>query len=565
MSQIALIYARFSSAEQAKGYSLERQISQGRKYVEAQGWTLEKVISDEGRSAYSGANRQLGATFYEFENEASDGQHRGKVLCVENIDRISRQGAKAAAQLIWRLNELGIDVATWHDGVVYRAESNGDIMELFSVIIKAQMAHEESKKKSQRTNASWLKRHDDIASGNTKALAPRPPAWIKISSGEYILDEQRVSVLNEIYDLYISGIGIYKIVQILNARNEPSWSAAKNRPHQGWYLAYVHRLLKLRAVMGEYVTNSGKVLSTSHFPQAITTEKFNRAQAVRSSKRSTGGGDRVRINNLLSGMVKCACCGGNAGYENKGQNSTTRHTRKDGSVVLYKRQHYERLRCDNNRRKKSCNNNCLFDYKVVESAVLDTTANDLIKTNQEDPRLLAARSVMADQEREIEGLKSRMSNLIEAVEAGGAKALVERIAALESEIETKEGRIATFKRLEALASSLPKKIDDAALVSRMRASLITDDYDVRYKARTETNLALKRLGVHVRLTDNGGFTIELAETAPIPFNKEGKREASTTPRSPEKEEKDALASSRLVPMTEQAALAFLELVTTLNR
>ncbi|WP_303718209.1 recombinase family protein [Brevundimonas naejangsanensis] len=299
MSQTALIYARFSSTEQAKGYSLERQISQGRKYVEAQGWTLEKVISDEGRSAYSGANRQLGAAFYEFEHEASDGAHSGKVLCVENIDRISRQGAKAAAQLIWRLNELGIDVATWHDGVVYRAASNGDMMELFSVIIKAQMAHEESKKKSQRTNASWKKRHDEIASGKPEALSPRPPAWISINSGEYVLNRHRVMVLNEIYDLYISGIGIYKIVQILNARNEPSWGSS-SKPNKGWYLAYVHRLLKLRAVMGEYVTNSGVVLATNHYPQAITAEKFNRAQAVRSSKRSTGGGDRVRINNLLS-------------------------------------------------------------------------------------------------------------------------------------------------------------------------------------------------------------------------------------------------------------------------
>lgn len=563
MSQIALIYARFSSAEQAKGYSLERQISQGRKYVEAQGWTLEKVISDEGRSAYSGANRQLGAAFYEFEHEASDGTHSGKVLCVENIDRISRQGAKAAAQLIWRLNELGIDVATWHDGVVYRAESNGDMMELFSVIIKAQMAHEESKKKSQRTNASWKKRHDDIASGKTKALSPRPPAWISIDAGEYVLNKHRAKVLNEIYDLYISGIGIYKIVQILNARNEPSWGSSSGEQNKGWYLAYVHRLLKLRAVMGEYVTNSGAVLATNHYPQVITAEKFNRAQSVRSSKRSTGGGDRVRINNLLSGMVKCAKCGGNAGYENKGQNNTARRIRKDGSVAEYRRKHYERLRCDNNRRKKLCDNNMLFDYKIIEETVLDITASALAQPDREDPRLLQARVVIAEEEREVEGLKRRLSNLIEAIEEAGARALAERVTALENEIDRREGQITTFRRLEALVSSRPGRVADVALIKQLRAAVSDDDYDVRYKSRTETNLALRRLGVDIRLMDDGRFSIALPDVPPMVFDKEGNRGDTRTAPLPDEGEQPSPSWS--VPMTEKDALAFFKLIASSSR
>lgn len=57
MSQIAVIYARFSSAGQAEGSSLERQLSNGRKYVEKQGWTLGEELSDLARSAFHGANR----------------------------------------------------------------------------------------------------------------------------------------------------------------------------------------------------------------------------------------------------------------------------------------------------------------------------------------------------------------------------------------------------------------------------------------------------------------------------------------------------------------------------
>src|SRR5262245_43331810 len=120
MSQVAVVYARFSTSEQ-RGFSLERQQTLGTQFAIEQGWVVERTITDEGRSACHGANRDEGASLHEFEIEARNGLHSGKVLVVENIDRLSRQGAKAAAQLIWGLNENGVDVATYHDEHVYRA------------------------------------------------------------------------------------------------------------------------------------------------------------------------------------------------------------------------------------------------------------------------------------------------------------------------------------------------------------------------------------------------------------------------------------------------------------
>ena len=102
----AWIYARFSSDKQAEGYSLERQFSQGRAYVERMGWTCtaDQEIKDEGKSAFDGGNRLEGSALHEFERRARAGHFKhGVVLCVENIDRLSRQGAKASAQLIWML------------------------------------------------------------------------------------------------------------------------------------------------------------------------------------------------------------------------------------------------------------------------------------------------------------------------------------------------------------------------------------------------------------------------------------------------------------------------------
>ena len=137
MPQTAIIYARFSTAEQSKGHSLERQLQDGLEYAQQQDLVVETTIKDEGKSAFHAKNRAEGSALFQFEAEARQGVHKGKVLCVENIDRLSRQGAKAAAQLVWSLNENGVDVATWQDKQIYRADGNGDMLELFSIIIKA--------------------------------------------------------------------------------------------------------------------------------------------------------------------------------------------------------------------------------------------------------------------------------------------------------------------------------------------------------------------------------------------------------------------------------------------
>ena len=111
-SKPAYLYARFSSLNQ-KESSIERQLTYGRVFAENHGWAVVEELRDEGKSAFKGANREEGSALYDFELKARNGAFRdGAVLVCENVDRLSRQGAKAAAQLIWSLNEAGVDVAT---------------------------------------------------------------------------------------------------------------------------------------------------------------------------------------------------------------------------------------------------------------------------------------------------------------------------------------------------------------------------------------------------------------------------------------------------------------------
>jgi DNA invertase Pin-like site-specific DNA recombinase len=507
MTQSAILYARFSSLEQAKGLSIERQLTEGRRFIEGKGWLLEKELHDKGRSAFSGDNRTEGAALHQFEAEAQNGLHSGKVLVVENIDRLSRQGAKAAAMLIWNLNERGVSVATTHDGYVYAANAEtNDMMELFSIIIKAQTSYEESFKKSERTKFAWLTRYDKIKSGSKIPTAIKAPAWINKAANGYELNEHRVAVLNEIFDLYLNGVGISKITKILNGRKEPSWSVRKSDVNTGWYEPYVHRLLTKRAVLGEYVTLKGETLSPDYFPQAVTAQKFNQVQAMLASKTKTGGHAYKRLSNLLSGLVRCADCNGMMAYENKGTNRI-RHVKKNGETVMYNRKHYERLRCNNARRKHSCSNNFLFDYKLVEACVLEKLTL-LIRTDEvRDDHRSMLQDRVAELIRQIEIKANQIENLVDAL-AEGAKSISARIVKLEAEIEQLKEALQQANEELAMADTLPLKISQVEAIEALRNEISDPDEQTRFLARSRVNAALKRIIEGIYMSENGKFLVQ---------------------------------------------------------
>ena len=509
MPQNAILYARFSTSEQSKGYSLERQKSLGAEFAREQGWHVEKSISDEGRSAFHGANRLEGSSLHEFELEARNGLHQGKVLVVENIDRLSRQGAKAAAQLIWALNEHRVDVATFHDRHVYRADKNNDMMDLFKVIILAQQAHEESSNKSKRTSATWQRRFEAIANGTQEAPIPHKPVWMDEVDGELVLNERRVAVLNEIYDLYINGVGIHRIVTILNDRGESTWAPTKHkRNHNGWFYSYVYRLLTKRTVLGEYVTSDGKTLAPDFYPQAITAEKWNRAQAALkmrkgNQKRSKTQGNR----NLLSQMVVCGDCGGGAHF-NHTTDTVQKYTKVSGEVVNYRRKTYRKLRCDRARRKHNCQNGTVLNYDVVEYTILEEMLPRLIDNRGESPLIGQLRQKIAEMVRLREIDQNRLDNLIDALADGGSKAIVQRVSALEVEIERQTVEIEAAQQALAVERSKPSNVDDAEAIESLRAELTSEDDEIRIYARGRVNMMLRRLIDRIVINSDGTFAVE---------------------------------------------------------
>jgi len=509
MSQNAIIYARFSTAEQSKGYSLERQQRHGLEYATSRGWIVEKTITDEGRSAFHGANRLEGSALHEFELEARNGLHRGKALLVENVDRLSRQGAKAAAQLVWALNEQGVDVATWQDGYVYQAGNNGDLMELFSVIIKAQMAFEESDKKSKRTAATARRRDQRIEAGEVDVPIANMPNWIKVVDGTKVLDENRTAVLNLIYDLYIDGVGIHRIVTVLHERGVPSWTPKEQRRgNNGWFYSHIYRLLTRRAVLGEYVNGEGRTLNPGFFPQAITAEKWNRAQAALSMRKGNQTNVKVFGNrNLLSQMVVCEKCGGGAHFGHT-TDTVQKYTKVSGEVVNYRRKTYRKLRCDRARRNHTCDNGTTLNYDVVEATILQEMLPQLARKPDANAEARKLREQIADLARLQNAEQVKLNHLIDALADGGSKAIVQRVAALEVELERLSVDIASAQKSLAIETAKPAGDNDVKLVESLRTELTSENDEVRIYARGRVNMSLRRLIKRIVITETGLFRVE---------------------------------------------------------
>ncbi|NVD44852.1 recombinase family protein [Qipengyuania atrilutea] len=518
--QTSVIYARFSTSEQSKGYSLERQKTLGTSFAEEQGWQVENVITDEGRSAFHGANRLEGSALHTFEIEARNGLHDGKVLVVENIDRLSRQGAKAAAQLIWALNENGVSVATYHDQHIYSADRDGDMMDLFKLILLAQQSHEESAKKSRRTADSWAARFAAISDGK-KVAVPHLPHWIDREGDELVLNPHRTAVLNEIFDLYIDGCGIHLITTKLNDRAEPTWMPASHkRQNNGWFYSYVYRLLTKRAVLGEYVTREGVTLASDFFPQAISAEKWNRVQATLAMRKGNQRRSRNQNRNLLAQMVVCSQCGGGAHFEHT-TDSVQRYTKTNGEVVNYKRKTYRRLRCDRARRRFECDNNEVLNYDFVEDTILQEMLPRLAGDKSRSDPLAPLKREAAELQRLQLVDEQTTANLVDALAAGPSNAINARLRAIEKQMEQRSGQIEQLEREIAQQDAQPSKSVDADEVRALEDELTSEDDATRIAARGRVNMALRRLIDRILIHPNGTFEVQPDEYGSWTFDKDG--------------------------------------------
>jgi DNA invertase Pin-like site-specific DNA recombinase len=327
-------YVRWSSQEQSKGNSSDRQEEAVIKWLKAHSdYTLDlnRRYRDAG---VSGRGAHLDGALGTFMKEAVNDKFKpGTVLLVEALDRLGRMAPYKQMGLFLTIIGKGITVVTTIDG----AEYSGPIMEspdgqwkLMQSLVKMNLAWEESEKKAHRSGDNWKR----IRKGEKKKVGTkRVPGWIRVSpDGEkYELIPERVKIVRQIFQLTAAGWGKDRIAKKLYEDGVETWGPGKKKARR-WRDSYISKVLSNPAVIGQFQwhespaldPNTGKKIrkpigepEQNHFPPAIKHSVWAAVQKIRAAREKRPGrvGDNVR--NLFTGLVYCGHTGESITFSNK--------------------------------------------------------------------------------------------------------------------------------------------------------------------------------------------------------------------------------------------------------
>lgn len=488
----AICYARWSSLEQQRGSSPERQHEATQRFCDAKGWEIAERLTDSGKSAWTGENIRTGE-LGKFKKRIVQSGGEGVVLVVEKLDRLSRQPPLVMAGWIQEACASGLTIATADGSHFITADAllrnNFTVMGL---IFEAFRGFEESQTKSERVADAWSKKR---ASGN--AMTAICPAWLRVSgstsvrsdgAGKFEVIEDRAAIVRRIFDLTESGQGKSAIARTLNSEGVPVFGRGN-----GWHASYIQKITRNRAVIGEYQPHTkprgqqrkpaGEPIR-DYFPSIIDIAQFERVNDDRATRVLAQQGAGNRLSNLLSGLTQCLACGASMTLLNKGRETLT-----NGATVP--RQY---LKCSNaHRHAQGCPNGHSFNYSLIENAVLDRILHRAM-----DDQHFAAGDDVASVEADVLRLKRLASDNERRQRA--AMAMVEddpddelavaRYRQLRGEARDADKALKAAKKALAAARGAVSPAEHVRRVDEVRALLASPDEAERYEARSRIKLAL---------------------------------------------------------------------------
>ncbi len=453
-------YIRFSNPEQEKGDSPRRQIQLSEEYAKKHGLVLDDSLklTDRGLSAYKGVHRTKGA-LGEFLNLVEQGEiAEGSILIVENLDRLSREQVLDALNQFTGIINAGIKLVTLQDGMEYDKESiNQNWTQLIISIVYMARAHEESEAKSKRLSAAWESKREKINNGKNEKITALCPAWMELSEdrSEFILIPERCKAVELIFRKKLAGKGADRIAKELNT-NPDIWKPPKSNKNKtgGWRGSYINKILRNRAVIGEFQPRSkGQPVGDpipDYFPPAIDEDLFYQVQAhlqANARKNGNGGGRTGKVSNLFTHIVKCGLCGAPMHYIDKGKPPKGR----------------KYLVCDASRRLKTCSakpvrydefEKLFFDNfeELNISQLVFSKDETQVRLNELETQITINNQRIAEKDNEVENLsdtigQTKDSRVREQLEKRLSKAFDDK-EELEAENKELEQEITELKQQE---------------------------------------------------------------------------------------------------------------------
>jgi DNA invertase Pin-like site-specific DNA recombinase len=303
---------RFSSAAQAEGDSIRRQTAIAKAWCKKNGYQLDEstTFADEGVSGFRGKHRQKGALAAFLESVEAGRVPARSVLLIENLDRLSREGAWDAVPLLASIVNAGVVVVTLSPREM-RYERGHDLTGLILAVVEFGRGHSESAMKSERGRASW-EASIALAREGKGLVRTRLPGWVSEVDGKLVLNE-RAAVVRRLFSLAANGCGLFVIVRTLTEDGVPTFGYAK-----GWSKASVHSILTGVAAVGTYLPRKGKARGDTplpnYYPAVVSEKEFAAVQAALADRKQSagriGGNSQIReVANLFGGLLRDARSG----------------------------------------------------------------------------------------------------------------------------------------------------------------------------------------------------------------------------------------------------------------
>lgn len=499
------IYARYSSDQQSYR-SIEDQFDLCRSYAQREGLIVTATYEDR---AQSGASMQGRLGLARLLRDAADRLFTH--LVVESLDRLSRDQADLS-NLYKRLTFLGIEIREVHGGKA--TPINTAVRGLVGAIYLADLA--------DKTRRGMSGRVRDGKSAGGRAYGYRP---VPGQPGELEIVEHEAEAVRRIYAAYAAGESPRAIAGTLNLEGVPPprgvrWNASTINGSR----VRGNGILGNALYRGEIVWNkvrmvkdpdTGRRVSRPNPPgewqrrhaKALQIVPDDLWQAVEARRRAVRPGlptvPRFKVKRLLSGLLKCHCCGGSLVVRDTDAGRT-------------------RIECSTHKESRSCDNRKVFYLDRIERAVIAT-----LKAEMTSPAFLAAYVAEYNAERrrlsrDRAGVRAKLEARLAATTAEIERTVTmmikgvvdpERHAPRLKELEAEE------KRLKAdLSAQAPAGIVELhpAAIERYRAQL--ERLEIEITGAPEAVSSLRALVARVTVTPDYGIEIEgrLSELLGVP-------------------------------------------------
>lgn len=407
----AAFYGRFSSNNQREE-SAEAQLRASSDFADRNNYEIVAKYIDRAKSGTSSRKR---TEFLRMIKDAEKGLFQ--VVIVHKLDRFSRDKYDSAFYKR-KLKQCGVKLIS----VTEQLDDSPESVILESVI--EGMAEYYSKNLARETMKGLMENSYKCLHNGGK-----PPLGYDVNQEKkYVINEREAESVRLIFDMYISG---YTQSQMVNELNERGYktklgsvfrsnsiqSILTNEKYTG---VYIYNRSAKKDAFGKRNSHASKdeseiVKIQGGMPQIISKEVFEQAQVVMNSRRKSPGTNKAKENYLLSGLIKCGCCGRH--YQGN------RRQGKNKPMYVSYRCSYRRLTsskvCDNKEIRKeyieeyvlSELERTIFNDKAIPDLVEGINKNLEKKNKVEEEK----KDVI---NKEIKEIESQINNIVIAIASG---------------------------------------------------------------------------------------------------------------------------------------------------